>query len=49
MQKMDCPCKRVKCKRFGKCDECREHHEGKRLPPYCEQKTKKREKEGKEK
>ncbi|MCB6202041.1 hypothetical protein [Extibacter muris] len=22
----DCPCKRVKCERHGRCDACREHH-----------------------
>ena len=22
----NCPCKRKKCERHGKCDECRKHH-----------------------
>lgn len=37
-----CPCKRKKCERHGKCDECRKHHaEAKQQRPvYCEKKKK---------
>ena len=37
----NCPCKKKKCERHGKCDECRKHHaESKRQRPvYCEKKT----------
>lgn len=31
-----CPCKRVKCARFGDCDACRKHHLEQGDPPYCE-------------
>lgn len=36
----NCPCKRKKCERHGKCDECRKHHvESKRQRPVaCEKK-----------
>lgn len=32
-----CSCKRTKCERFGKCNECIDHHrQYKRYPlPYC--------------
>lgn len=30
-----CTCKRTKCKRFAKCDECIAHHKDKKNPPYC--------------
>lgn len=33
-----CPCKRVKCPRHGKCTECMEHHSTKKRPPYCKRK-----------
>lgn len=33
-----CICKRKKCPRFGKCDECRSHHSGLKSPVYCERK-----------
>lgn len=26
MDHVVCPCKRTKCERYGKCDECRAHH-----------------------
>ena len=34
----NCPCKRKKCKRHGKCDECRKHHAGakRQRPVACE-------------
>ena len=34
----NCPCVRKKCSRFGKCEECREHHlkHKKYRVPYCE-------------
>lgn len=32
----DCPCKKVKCERHGKCDECRAHHEQSGRPRPCE-------------
>lgn len=32
-----CPCKRVKCKRYGDCAACRVYHETvKGKPPACE-------------
>lgn len=37
----DCPCKRTKCERHGKCAECIEHHRTKRYPPACERANKK--------
>ncbi|MGN1167331.1 MAG: hypothetical protein ACI4S2_12990 [Lachnospiraceae bacterium] len=38
----NCPCKRKKCERHGKCDECRTHHaESKRQRPVaCEKERK---------
>jgi hypothetical protein len=32
----DCPCRKKKCERHGRCQQCREYHasNGKR-PPYC--------------
>lgn len=43
----ECPCKRTKCERFGKCIECREHHLSmKKLKlPACERKSCKRKNE----
>ena len=39
----NCPCKRKKCERHGKCDECRKHHaESKRQRPVACEKEKKR-------
>lgn len=36
-ERMDCPCKRVKCERHGNCDACKEHHSvKKKYPPACE-------------
>lgn len=38
-----CSCKRTKCPRHGKCDECIEYHkENKRYPPQCKRKTNKK-------
>ena len=38
----NCPCKRKKCERHGKCDECRKHHaeSERQRPVYCEKKKK---------
>jgi hypothetical protein len=37
-----CSCKRTKCPRHGKCDECIEYHKNnKRYPPYCMRKSRK--------
>ncbi|MCI9414217.1 MAG: hypothetical protein HFJ79_03425 [Clostridiales bacterium] len=36
----DCPCRRLKCPRWGLCSACLRHHEGKRVPPACKQKSK---------
>jgi hypothetical protein len=36
-EKIECPCKRVKCVRHGHCEECREHHMTvKKNSPYCD-------------
>ena len=34
----NCPCKKKKCARHGKCDECRKHHSesARQRPVYCE-------------
>ena len=32
----DCPCKRIKCERFGNCDACRQHHQGSKHGPACD-------------
>jgi len=34
----DCPCKKKKCPRHGRCEECRAHHAAstRRRPVYCE-------------
>ena len=40
MTREDCPCRRVKCKRFGDCDACIAHHREKRLPPACKREEK---------
>lgn len=34
----NCPCKKKKCERHGKCDECRKYHEESkgRRPVFCE-------------
>jgi hypothetical protein len=39
-----CPCKRVKCIRYGKCEECRIHHRDKKNPEYCMRKKKEKQK-----
>lgn len=44
----NCPCKKKKCERHGKCDECRKHHaESKRQRPVACEKRKNREMNGK--
>jgi hypothetical protein len=37
-----CPCVRKKCERYGKCEECIEHHKHhkKYSQPYCIRKAK---------
>lgn len=35
--KQDCPCKRLRCPRHGKCAECRSYHSSdKKSAPACE-------------
>ena len=41
----ECPCKRIKCERHGKCEECHNHHAIKKSPPYCEKLAKKEERQ----
>ena len=38
----NCPCKKEKCERHGKCDECREYHAAskRQRPVYCEKEKK---------
>lgn len=38
----ECPCKRVKCERRGKCAECLEHHKTMKNPPYCKREKRKK-------
>ena len=40
MENKDCPCRKKKCERHGKCDECRAHHEAskRQRPVACERK-----------
>jgi len=36
-----CPCKKKDCERFGKCEECINHHNmHKKYAPYCMRKRK---------
>lgn len=36
-QNESCPCKRKNCEWYGRCEECRAHHEvDRRYPPYCD-------------
>lgn len=39
-KRTDCPCKRLKCERYGDCDTCKSHHLTKKTLPYCERKQK---------
>lgn len=32
----NCPCRKNRCERHGKCDECRAHHEKSKRPRPCE-------------
>ena len=32
----DCPCKKIKCKRHGHCNECKARHTTSKKPPVCE-------------
>ena len=36
----DCPCKRTKCSRHGKCAQCLSHHENSRYPAACKRSEK---------
>ena len=36
----DCPCKRTKCSRHGRCDQCLRHHDNKRYPAACKRSEK---------
>ena len=38
---INCPCKRIKCERYGNCDECREHHNNKKSLIFCDRIKKK--------
>lgn len=44
MENRDCPCKKKKCERHGKCDECRAYHAAfkPQQPVACEREHKKR-------
>ncbi|MGI6772983.1 MAG: hypothetical protein GX264_05205 [Clostridiales bacterium] len=41
MESIKCSCRHKSCKRFGKCEECREHHKThpKYPLPFCERNT----------
>ena len=39
--KTECPCKKIKCERHGKCQECENYHGKKGKLPYCKRKIKK--------
>lgn len=39
-QNENCPCKKKKCERHGKCDECRKHHAESKRPRPCERQPK---------
>lgn len=42
MEDNECPCKKKKCERHGRCAECREHHaNSKRQRPVACERTKK--------
>lgn len=47
--KIDCPCKRKKCERYGDCAACREHHAGEKFLTACDRLLAKREKKNKRK
>ena len=34
-EKEKCPCKRVKCPRYGDCKACLAHHKGKKYEASC--------------
>lgn len=38
--KETCNCKKNKCERHGKCDECVEYHKTNKRKPYCMRKEK---------
>ncbi len=40
---VECNCKKKKCERHGKCEECITYHQTKKhpSPPYCKRKEKK--------
>ncbi|MBS5933380.1 MAG: hypothetical protein KIC94_10965 [Clostridiales bacterium] len=43
-EESNCPCKRIKCERHGKCVECIAHHKERetKYEPYCMRKSKKK-------
>ncbi|MDD6991992.1 MAG: hypothetical protein PUI48_09220 [Oscillospiraceae bacterium] len=41
MQNENCPCKKKKCERHGKCDECRNYHANSKRQRPCEREKKK--------
>lgn len=41
MNNPNCPCKRVKCERYGDCEACRKHHNNKKTLTRCEKLKKK--------
>ena len=41
MNNKNCPCKRIKCERYGNCNACREHHKNKKSLTFCDRLKKK--------
>ena len=35
MDYIECPCKKVKCDRYGNCDECKKYHHNKNFRKSC--------------
>ncbi len=35
-KRVKCSCQNTKCKRYGLCKECIEHHKGKAKLPHCQ-------------
>lgn len=50
-QKPSCPCKRIKCERFGDCAACKEHHHNseRNTLTACERLKKKKERKNRRK
>lgn len=40
--KIDCPCPKIKCERWGYCDACEVYHDKKGKLPCCKRNTKKK-------